>query len=193
MHDLSTDSRACFHVLYSVLIELQQCTEELCTVEICDCNSKIVKPSWDYYSTPSFASRRGVACVNASATKDDSTNTRWTRYAVPGGKTPSGGWPVYLVFSPWKTTPSKEEFGSVSDPNMTCGAVDPWTPNPKCMNYLHEHCSWDNSNCTRCVKELNKTDHPIWAHCCCPLVHLTCTWIPTSLCAAACCAFSLRL
>jgi hypothetical protein len=94
--------------------------------------------------------------VNASHI--DIVNTRWVRYALPEGQPPAGGWPVYLVFSPWDVPPVMQEFGNHGNQNMTCGQPSKYKPDPKCMAYLHDHCSWDYANCTKCAEHLKKTD-----------------------------------
>jgi hypothetical protein len=116
---------------------------------------KLVKPKW----TSPFGAISRAACVKApEATKNGVTNTRWSWYALPSGKPPDGGWPVYLIFPPWQSSPHPDEL---PQPNATCTKITPVVPIQSCMALLKHHCpsaSYSNfSSCTSCIDKLLET------------------------------------
>ena len=106
----------------------------------------LVRPGWDYFETPSFRPRNRAACVNASA-----NHSRWVHYALPAGKPPLGGWPIYLVFPPWAVSPAS----TVSTKQETCGDRPALKPVSSCIGYLKQHCTLSNSSsykaCMQCA------------------------------------------
>jgi hypothetical protein len=105
---------------------------------------QMVTPEWTHAITT-----QGAACVDASVDHDPFTenNTRWSFYALPEGKAPAGGWPVYIDFlaQPY-TDMSPDIFPGGKVPGK-CGNgwLDPaggWgpPPPPQCIDYLENAC-----------------------------------------------------
>ena len=124
----------------------------------------LVKPSWGYFETASFAQRNRAACVNGS--RNDSINTRWVHYALPEGKPPLHGWPVYLIFPPWATSVPPDQLPAAGQlgHNGTCGSTGALpqseVPVKACMNLLKKQCNdtSDRSKCHDCADAAKKAD-----------------------------------
>jgi hypothetical protein len=97
------------------MLTLEWLIVAVATSSLSTSSGALVKPSWGYFETASFAQRNRAACVNGS--RNDSINTRWVHYALPEGKPPLYGWPVYVIFPPWQVTPNDHAIKK----NATCG------------------------------------------------------------------------
>lgn len=73
--------------------------------------ARLKTPAW----TDGYGSATRAVCVNGGSAH----NTRWTFYGLPEGTPPPGGWPVYLIFPPWPTSPRPQDIPSGQ--NGTCG------------------------------------------------------------------------
>jgi hypothetical protein len=111
------------------------------------------KPGWNapFGKTSSFCTAADNTTNATYEGHSSSSNTRWTHFAIPEGTPPEGGWPIYMKFPPWASTPPAELK------NVSCGAPPVVR---SCMNYLRQNCrnSWNRTRCDRCVSGLVRTD-----------------------------------
>ena len=111
------------------------------------------KPGWDapFGKTSSFCTAADNTTNATYEGRSSSSNTRWTHFAVPEGTPPAEGWPIYMKFPPWASTPS------AGLKSVSCGAP-PIVHS--CMNYLRQNCqnSWNRTMCDHCVSGLMRTD-----------------------------------
>eukprot|EP00039_Didymoeca_costata_P000352 m.45218 g.45218 ORF g.45218 m.45218 type:complete len:462 (-) comp10212_c0_seq2:106-1491(-) len=97
---------------------------------------EIVEPSWEF-----VPSRQGAECLNASATSNNN-NTRWVHYALPDGKPPADGWPLFITFEVKNFLPDP----SLPNSNETCGGAF----DTQCINNITQACNATRGNETKC-------------------------------------------
>eukprot|EP01050_Picozoa_sp_SAG11_P001937 SAG11_NODE_92_length_17132_cov_10.277285_11_plen_161_part_00 len=113
------------------------------------------RPSWD----APFGAQQSSVCTNGSSASgtyysgsyiEHGDNIRWTHYAIPEGTPPRDGWPIYMLFPPWSSSPP------IALRNESCGGKP---VNRACMALLRTHCDvWNRTSCYSCVRNLKETE-----------------------------------